>query len=125
MILAYLLGVGDGPAAACVCVPPGHVGAPLPCSMVKLVDVPEMQYYAQDGVGEVGWSRRPSSWEGCSPADRLCAQICMRGPSVFRGYLRDPDRTAEALDSEGWLHSGDVGQWLPVSRTAAFVSGQT
>uniref|UniRef100_A0A3Q0RAT9 Arachidonate--CoA ligase n=1 Tax=Amphilophus citrinellus TaxID=61819 RepID=A0A3Q0RAT9_AMPCI len=69
----------------------GHVGAPLPCATVKLVDIPEMNYYAKNGEGE----------------------ICIRGPSVFRGYLRDPERTAEALDSDGWLHSGDVGQWLP------------
>uniref|UniRef100_A0A665X3R8 Long-chain-fatty-acid--CoA ligase n=1 Tax=Echeneis naucrates TaxID=173247 RepID=A0A665X3R8_ECHNA len=69
----------------------GHVGAPLPCAMVKLVDIPDMKYYANNGEGE----------------------ICIRGPSVFRGYLRDPERTAEALDSDGWLHSGDVGQWLP------------
>ncbi|KAM4616710.1 long-chain-fatty-acid--CoA ligase 1 isoform 3-T5 [Polymixia lowei] len=69
----------------------GHVGAPLPCAMVKLVDIPEMNYYAKNGEGE----------------------ICIRGHSVFRGYLRDPERTAEALGSDGWLHSGDVGQWLP------------
>lgn len=32
----------------------GHVGAPAPCNQVKLVDVPEMGYYAKDGQGEVG-----------------------------------------------------------------------
>lgn len=32
----------------------GHVGCPLPCCKVKLVDVPEMDYYAKDNKGEVG-----------------------------------------------------------------------
>uniref|UniRef100_A0A8B9RCM4 Arachidonate--CoA ligase n=1 Tax=Astyanax mexicanus TaxID=7994 RepID=A0A8B9RCM4_ASTMX len=69
----------------------GHVGAPLPCARVKLTDIPDMNYYASSGEGE----------------------ICIQGPSVFQGYLNDKERTDEALDSDGWLHTGDVGQWQP------------
>uniref|UniRef100_A0AAY5EZE2 Arachidonate--CoA ligase n=1 Tax=Electrophorus electricus TaxID=8005 RepID=A0AAY5EZE2_ELEEL len=69
----------------------GHVGPPLPCNYVKLVDVADMSYYAANGEGEV----------------------CVKGPNVFQGYLNDPEKTAEAIDKDGWLHTGDIGKWLP------------
>uniref|UniRef100_A0A8C7PV80 Arachidonate--CoA ligase n=1 Tax=Oncorhynchus mykiss TaxID=8022 RepID=A0A8C7PV80_ONCMY len=69
----------------------GHVGAPLPCNYVKLADVTEMNYFAANGEGEV----------------------CVKGPNVFKGYLNDPEKTKEALDQDGWLHTGDIGKWLP------------
>ncbi|KAG9479866.1 hypothetical protein GDO78_011739 [Eleutherodactylus coqui] len=69
----------------------GHVGAPMPCNYVKLVDVEDMNYFAAKGEGEV----------------------CVKGSNVFQGYLKDDEKTAEALDKDGWLHTGDVGKWLP------------
>jgi len=70
---------------------PGHVGPPLPCLMVKLEDVPEMDYYSNNNKGEV----------------------CLKGGNIFKGYLKDEEKTAEALDKQGWLHTGDIGEWMP------------
>jgi len=35
-------------------------------------------------------------------------ELLLRGPQMFGGYFNDPERTAEAVDREGWLHTGDL-----------------
>jgi long-chain acyl-CoA synthetase len=71
----------------------GHVGAPLPCCEIKLLDVSEMGYSS---------SNNPPTGE-----------ILLRGYNVFKGYYKAPDQTKEALEADGWFHTGDIGRWNP------------
>lgn len=61
------------------------VGRPLPEVEVKIID--------------------PATGEQC--LDGQVGELCSRGYNVMRGYYNNPSATAEAIDDEGWLHTGD------------------
>lgn len=49
----------------------------------------------------------PETGEICP--DGVDGEICCRGYSLMKGYYKNPEATAEAIDKNGWLHSGDLG----------------
>ena len=76
----------------------GHVGCPVGSVEIVLMNVPEMGYLHSD---------RNHRMQKCYGR----GEICLRGPSIFKGYYKAEDQTKEAVDEEGWLHSGDIGMW--------------
>merc|ERR1740123_1561050 len=70
----------------------GNVGVPLAGVDVRLEDIGEMGYLSSD-VNPRG-------------------EICIRGPSVMMGYLKNEKGTNETI-VDGWLHTGDVGRINP------------
>jgi len=65
----------------------GSVGVCAPNTECKIVDLETGATIGQNQRGEV----------------------CVRGPQVMKGYLNQPEATAQTIDADGWLHTGDVG----------------
>ncbi|MGP1615139.1 MAG: AMP-binding protein, partial [Pollutimonas bauzanensis] len=77
----------------------GTVGQPLPGVMVRVVD----DAGAELGAGEIG-------------------NVQVRGPNVFSGYWRMPEKTREEFTADGWFRTGDVGRWGGDAAPANYLS---
>jgi malonyl-CoA/methylmalonyl-CoA synthetase len=73
----------EGPRA------PGTVGRPLPGVSVRVVD-------------DAGDPREPGT----------IGSVQVRGPNVFAGYWRMPDKTRDEFTADGWFRTGDMGEWV-------------
>ena len=67
---------------------PGSVGVTTPNAATRIVDPTSG---ADLGVGEEG-------------------EVWVKGPQVMAGYLNNPEATAATIDTDGWLHTGDIGR---------------
>jgi long-chain acyl-CoA synthetase len=94
--------------------------APIPAELIswyRAIGVPLSEIYGMsESTGPMTWEPnrvkagtvgRPFPGTECFLASD--GEVCMRGGNIFTGYLDDPEKTAEALDPDGTLHSGDIG----------------
>ncbi|KAF0689347.1 Aste57867_19197 [Aphanomyces stellatus] len=86
---------------------PGDVGPPLASVQAKLVSVSDMGY-------EIGDLHHGDGDHKIMVRGR--GEVCLRGPTVFSGYYKRPEATVDAIDADGWFHTGDIGVWLPDGR---------
>ncbi|HEY5647308.1 MAG TPA: AMP-binding protein [Pseudomonadales bacterium] len=62
------------------------------------------------GRAHTNWELKIIREDGSTADIGETGEVCARGYGVMQGYWEDPEKTAEAVDAEGWMHSGDLGE---------------
>ncbi|CAG8501551.1 9595_t:CDS:10 [Acaulospora morrowiae] len=97
LVLGYGMTENTGPATLMTpdettCENWGIAGSLYPCVEIKLVDVPDAGYFS---------TNKPHSQ----------GEVWLRGPIVSKGYFKNPKLTEETFTKDGWLQTGDIGEF--------------